>query len=115
MNHMAVMFKKSAVLKAGNYQPLPGYEDYYLWVRMLVKGFKAANIQENIVFARIGNNMLARRKGFKFFKQEFELQKKFYQIGFVSFSQAVLNVFLRATTRLFPTGLLKYGYKFLRK
>jgi glycosyltransferase involved in cell wall biosynthesis len=28
LNHMTVIFRKSAVLKAGNYQPFHGYEDY---------------------------------------------------------------------------------------
>ena len=32
-NHMAVMFCKSAVLAAGNYQSIPYFEDYDLWVR----------------------------------------------------------------------------------
>jgi glycosyltransferase involved in cell wall biosynthesis len=35
MNHPSVMFKKEAVLSAGNYQHFPLFEDYYLWVRML--------------------------------------------------------------------------------
>lgn len=32
-NHMAVMFRKNAVLAAGNYQSVPFFEDYDLWVR----------------------------------------------------------------------------------
>lgn len=32
-NHMAVMFCKSAVLASGNYQSIPYFEDYDLWVR----------------------------------------------------------------------------------
>ena len=31
-NHMTIVFKKQAVLDAGNYREAPGFEDYYLWV-----------------------------------------------------------------------------------
>ena len=34
VNHPVVMFRKSAVLKAGGYKHFPLFEDYYLWVRM---------------------------------------------------------------------------------
>ena len=36
VNHPVVMFRKSAVLKAGGYKHFPLFEDYYLWVRMLM-------------------------------------------------------------------------------
>lgn len=62
-NHMTVMFKKAAVLDVGNYQPMMGFEDYYLWVRLLKAGYKGKNIQESLVFARTGKDMYARRGG----------------------------------------------------
>lgn len=115
MNHMSIVFRKEAVINAGNYIPFPGYEDYYLWVRMLQNGSKFYNIQENLILARIGNNMLARRQGKEFFIQELKLQKKFYKIGFLNRFDYLLNVLLRATPRLFPISGLKYVYKTLRK
>ena len=62
-NHMTVMFKKKAVLDVGNYQPMMGFEDYYLWVRLLKAGYKGKNIQESLVYARTGEGMYARRGG----------------------------------------------------
>lgn len=115
MNHMTVVFRKSAVLKAGNYIPFHGYEDYFLWVRMLLNGSSFYNIQENLILARIGNNMLARRQGKIFFVQELKLQKEFYHIGHIKTKDYILNLCLRATPRLFPVWGLKYVYKFLRK
>lgn len=61
LNHMTVMFRKSAVIKAGSYIPLPYVEDYYLWVRLMASGFSLANMGEVLVHARIGNGMLKRR------------------------------------------------------
>ena len=66
-NHMTVAFLKSAILKSGGYKPMPGYEDYYLWMRVL-KEFKGINLSENLVYARVGNGMLGRRQGFRFYK-----------------------------------------------
>ncbi len=55
---MAVMFRKSVVLAAGNYQSVPYFEDYDLWVRMDQKGFLGANLPITLVYARIGNDMI---------------------------------------------------------
>lgn len=115
MNHMAVIFRKSAVIDAGNYQPFRGYEDYFLWVRMLHKGYIAANLNENLVFARVGNNMIARRQGIKFFKEELRLQKEFRNLGFIDLWGWSQNILFRAIPRLLPVFVLNLIYKTLRK
>ena len=115
LNHMSVIFKKSAVIAAGNYQPFFGYEDYYLWIRMLRNGSMIGNIPEDLVLARVGNNMFARRHGIRFFKQELRLQKELLQMDFLSHWEYFRNVFLRAFPRLFPVWGLKLVYKFLHK
>jgi glycosyltransferase involved in cell wall biosynthesis len=115
MNHMAVMFRKQDVLKAGNYQPFNGYEDYYLWVRMFQLGFKGANLPESLVKARIGNNMIARRQGMNYFKQELKLQTIFYKMGFTNFFYFSKNIFCRAIPRLLPPQYLGKIYKLIRK
>ena len=38
-NHMTVMFKKSDVIKVGNYQDWFWNEDYYLWIRLALADF----------------------------------------------------------------------------
>ena len=48
--HETVMFKKSAVLDSGNYEAYPMFlDDYYLWVRLLGKGYKGANLSDVLV------------------------------------------------------------------
>jgi len=59
--HMTVFFKKSSVLKAGNYKSLPLVEDYYLWARMAAQGCRFANLNRVLVYARVGNGMHTRR------------------------------------------------------
>jgi hypothetical protein len=51
---MTVMFRRKAVLLAGNYQPMQGFEDYYLWVRMVMSGSHLANLDDILVYARCG-------------------------------------------------------------
>ena len=115
LNHMTVLFKKSAVIDAGNYLPFFGYEDYYLWIRMLRNGSMIGNIPEDLVFARVGNDMFARRHGMRFFRQELRLQKELMQMDFLSQWEYLRNIFLRAFPRLFPVWGLKLVYKFLHK
>ncbi len=84
-NHMTVMFRKSHVMAAGGYLPWHYNEDSYLWARMFLNGAKFANINENLVFARVGKEMYARRGGYKYFKSEkgiLKFKKKNRIIGF---------------------------------
>lgn len=67
-NHMTVVFRKSAVLKAGNYLDLPYMEDYFLWCRMYLSGENFANMPRILVKARIGADMYRRRGGYAYFK-----------------------------------------------
>jgi len=115
LNHMTVVFKKSAVISAGNYHPFFGYEDYYLWIRMLQNGAVIGNIAEDLVMARVGNNMFARRHGARFFRQELRLQRRLLQMNFLSLWEYFRNIIFRAFPRLFPVWGLKLVYKFLHK
>jgi len=76
VNHMTVLFKKKIVEKAGSYQHLPYLEDYYLWVRIMALHYKFANINEPLVFARIGNGMINRR-GNKLYISGWKVLNKF--------------------------------------
>jgi len=75
LNHMTVMFRKSAVLKIGNYLPWHLNEDSYLWGRLLMKGYEISNIPEVLVYARVGEQMYARRGGWKYFQSDVAILK----------------------------------------
>ena len=57
LNHMTVMYKKDAVLQAGNYQNILLMEDSLLWANMFMTNSKAVNVPEILVLVRAGNNM----------------------------------------------------------
>ena len=71
-------------MKAGNYQHFHIYEDYYLWVRMILNGARMANIPENLVTARLDDNQLFRRHGKYILNQEKALQKELLRIHFLT-------------------------------
>lgn len=116
MNHMAVMFRKSAVIEAGNYQDMPLAEDYYLWARMLVKGCHVKNTDNLLVYARIGNGMFLRRGGLSYAKKIYKLQKSFLDIHFISKINFLQNCFIRIIISIIPVSARKLLYiKLLRR
>ena len=115
LNHMTVIFKKEAVLDAGGYQPMPGFEDYYLWMRMLGAGKRFANLPEVLVKARAGQEMIRRRQGLGYALEEWQLQKAAYALGFWSDAELVRNIFVRVLPRLLPPSITQKVYNALRK
>lgn len=113
-NHMAVMFRKSAVLAAGNYQSVPYFEDYDLWVRMDQKGFLGANLPITLVYARIGNDMIGRRQGLSYCRHELFFLRRARESGFLSFSEFLIVLAVRTSVRLLPKPGLALVYKTVR-
>lgn len=109
-NHMTVMFRKAAILEVGNYQDFLWFEDYYLWVRLILKGYKMKNLAQPLVLVRAGQEMLARRAGLKYIKQECRLQARFLQLGFINYYEFLRNCLLRAIVRLLPRKIIGAVY-----
>ena len=115
-NHMAVMFKKSVVMAAGNYKEWHFNEDYYLWIKLVAQGQKVANLPDILVYARVGNGMVGRRRGLNQAKAEWRLFKLKYRLGIQGLFSGLFTFALRSGARLLPTSLLKSLYHtFLRK
>lgn len=116
LNHMTVMFRKSSVIEAGNYLPSEGNEDYYLWVRMLIKKYRLVNIPEILVLARADSGMFRRRGGIRYIKSQIRLEKEFLSSGFINIWEFLKNVFVRICVGLLPAALRRKFYnKFLRE
>lgn len=115
INHPVVMFKKDSVLFAGGYQHFPLFEDYFLWIRLLLNGSKFYNLQESLLLFRTSDDMFKRRGGLKHAITEIRFQNKIRKIGFISFFQFIENIYVRFITRVVPNKLRKFIYKnFLR-
>lgn len=115
-NHMTVVYKKEEVLKAGNYMVLNGFEDYYLWVRMLKNGSIAKNLPEVLVNARAGKEMFMRRGGYNYFKDSKLARKKIYEVGLNSYMDYFLSTSGQFIVSMMPNRLRAYVYtKLLRR
>lgn len=112
-NHMTVAYQKNAVLECGGYQDLQ--EDYYLWIKLVALGKKVANLPEVLVYARVGNGMVGRRRGIAQAKAEWRLFKLKHQVGMQNIVSGFITFTMRVIPRLLPTTLLTHFYKLLRK
>ena len=113
VNHPSVMYRKSAVLRAGGYLPFYLFEDYYLWARMIMAGCRMYSLQESLLAFRMNHDTYLRRMGIKYARSEMHLQRKFREIGFVSRSEYIRNLFLRVPPRIFPYRIVRLLYKML--
>lgn len=95
MNLVTVMLKKSDVMTVGGYIDWYCEEDYYLWVRLALAGYKFYNIQENLVDVRVGEEMYQRRGGWRYFKSEASLQRYMWKHGVIGLGRYLYNVTIR--------------------
>ena len=117
LNHVSVMYKKSAVLSAGGYLDLFWNEDYYLWIRMAENGANMANTGTVLVNVRTGADMYKRRGGKKYFASEKFLQKYMLEHKIIGHGTYLMNVCKRFIVQiLLPNGLRGWVFKkFARK
>lgn len=118
INHMTAMFRRSSVLKAGNYSPeMMSCEDTYLWISFYEHNLIFANIQENLVLVQAGNDMYKRRSGKKAFHYVKKAIEYKYRVGLIS---KVNELFQKCTNYIIlvimPNSFRAFIYeKFLRK
>jgi glycosyltransferase involved in cell wall biosynthesis len=115
-NHPSVMYKRQAVLDAGNYQDCPGFEDYYLWARMIANGAQTANIDDYILYFRAGEEMYQRRGGWKYMKDAVKARWKIYRLGVSSLPDFAVAAGGQIVVSLMPNRMRGSFYrKMLRK
>lgn len=115
-NHMAVAYKREVILALGGYQHHLFMEDYNLWLRVIGAGYTVSNLPDMILYARVGNGMHARRKGYEYIKSEKQLLKLKKELKLQSPIHANILFLIRSAFRLIPSSLLGKIYNtFLRK
>lgn len=112
MNQVTVMFKKSLVDKAGGYIDWFCEEDYYLWLRMSFEGMLFANVPQNLVNVRVGEDMYNRRGGMEYFKSEAKLQKYMFKNKVIGLGRFLVNITERFIIQiLLPNKLRGWVFK----
>lgn len=115
-NHMTAVYKKSIIEKLGGYQHHLYMEDYNLWLRVIGAGYKVGNHPDVLLYARVGNGMHARRKGYQYIKSEKQLRDLKKQLKLQSSIHANMLFLARSLFRLLPASMLGKIYNmFLRK
>ena len=110
MNHVTACIKKSALMKAGGYQTLLLLEDYLLWLNMIVAGCKLANLNESLVYVRVGNGFDGKRGSKERIIGWSKLQDIMLEHCMINQWQAFMNkVYIRAFVKT-PAGLKKWLY-----
>lgn len=101
-NHMTIMFKKSSVIKAGNYQTCPGMEDGLLYVNMFLSGAKGMNSPEELVSVRVGSEMIIRRGGINYYRMYRDARKKILETKYISYYEYLLSLLEHFIVSLLP-------------
>lgn len=115
--HPTVMYKRKSVLKAGNYQNIPLYEDYDLFLRMVLEhGMKAYNVQDALYHIRINDAFYRRRGGLRYMNTVLKFKIKQYRKGYLGWDDLLISAGGQAVVCLLPNALRKKFYmRFLRR
>lgn len=112
MNHVSVMYKKSAIQSVGGYLEWFWNEDYYLWIRMQLNHAIFANTGTVLVNVRVGKEMYKRRGGKKYYISEVGLQQYMLKHGMINKNRYVKNVIIRLIVeRLLPNTLRGFVFR----
>lgn len=115
--HPTVLYKKSAVLKSGNYRDALLYEDYDLFLRMVLGcHISAYNIPEALYYIRVNDDFFKRRGGFNYMKSMFKFKLQMYKSGYMNVKDFIISAGAHVVVCLLPNVVRKEIYmKFLRR
>lgn len=114
-NHMTIIFKKSIVMKVGNYRDMK-LEDYDLFVRLAENDCIMHNLPECLVKVRGGESCYERRSGMPYIKGIIEIQNLLFESGYINFLLYLINMVLRVILAIVPRKIKTCIYpKIVRK
>lgn len=111
LNHMTVMFRRSAILEVGNYQHFPYLEDYSLWSRMLSKEYQIRNVDDILVKARTSMALVGRRSGWAYFKDFARLRKFQHELGLTNLLEYMISMAGTFVMIMQPGFIKELAYK----
>jgi glycosyltransferase involved in cell wall biosynthesis len=113
LNHPAAMFRKSVVLAVDGYPSdmKTAYEEYVLWVRIILAGHRLANLEQVIVYMRAGKAQVLRRSGIRYAIQEYKFAGLMRALGFFDYFDFIRFIFFRIPIRFLPKRILFNVYQ----
>lgn len=103
----STMFRKSMVEKAGGYQDWYHAEDYYLWIRMYLKGAVFANTHDSLLYVRSNPDYIDRRGGWRYFKSLVRLYTFMLKNRVIGVPIYLYNVSTRFVAQVLLPGSLR--------
>lgn len=112
MNHVSVMYLRSAVLAVGGYSENFGkLEDYKLWVDLIAAGYKLANIDDIVVNVRVGKGFIERRSNKREIQDWDMLQTYLLKNNMITKRKAWMNKLYIRVFIYMPAWMKKIAYK----
>lgn len=111
INHPTVMFRKKVIDDCGGYLHFYLFEDYYLWVRLLLNNVEFYNVQQSLVLMRVDPSLFNRRGGFSYAFSEIKLQHEFLRLRHIDIKMFFSNVLIRFFIRIIPNRLRAFIYR----
>lgn len=111
-NNPTIMFKKTAVLNSGNFKAFGLVEDYYMWARVIAKGYKTANVPDVVLDMRVDPALYGRRGGWNYFHMNKMVFDEMKNLGLLSFKDYYYTLSVRFCVQvLMPNWLRSMFYK----
>lgn len=116
LRNSAIIAKKDAILKAGNYRKFDLFEDYDLYARMIQNGAKQYNVQDPLVFVRTSEDFYKRRGGIKYAGRILKFKNEQLRTGFFTLKDWMIGTIPHVGVALMPNFARGLVYKkMLRK
>lgn len=113
--HPSLMYRKDAVLRAGNYQEMPLFEDYDLYMRLAKTGCVFYNIQESLVYVRTSQDFYARRGSFSYMRKMLNFKNTCLKRGDLNLIEYLICTTPHIIVCLLPNDMRELIYnRFLR-
>lgn len=115
-NHPTVMYKRSAVVRAGCYSDYRKNQDTDLWIKMLSNKVVCKNLSDPVFRFRFDEGTYKKRKSWINTKSLIEIRYKAWKSGFNSFGEYLMVAMTQLGIYILPEGFQKFLYqKILRR
>lgn len=112
--HPSMMYKKSMVMKAGNYsKDFLYFEDWDLFNRMLAIGCKAWNVNHPLVAMRVSADFYGRRGGPAYLPHIWKFKTAQLKRGYFTFGEFLVSTVPHVAVCLVPNSVRSFIYTHL--
>ena len=105
-NHPTVMYKKTIILKNGGYPCINRKEDLQLFIDIVNKKNYCENLDENLLYYRVSNDNLKRRKSWINCKEYIQIMYGFYKKKIIRTNDLLYVVIGQISFYILPEGFL---------